>query len=127
MTKFEVWRAGDAESYVLLLGEAEADTFLEACAKVCWRTSEWYPHYDPTTNTVWGNALYPTRHEAAGFKKSTSYTADNQLVVKVGDQEVLRLPFRPSGNGIEFPEAGWLAGKIKDTVDDLNMKRYGEW
>lgn len=43
------------------LGEAEGETFKEACANFC-STGEHKRYYDPKTNTYWGCRLGPTMY-----------------------------------------------------------------
>lgn len=125
---YEVWLKECSNDDAVWVGQAEGDTFREACDKLIHREHPYYRYYDSEKGVVWGNTLYPSRHEANGFRRSWSYTTGEELIIKVGEREVLRLPYRPMDNctGICFPEAGWLAGKIKDMVDMLNRERYSD-
>lgn len=69
-----------------------------------------------------------TEPQGKRYERSYSWTTGKDLVIAVGDREMLRLPYRPMDNctGICFPEAGWLAGKIKDMIDTMNKERYGD-
>ena len=126
MTRFEVWSEKTSETYAVFIGEADAENFCEACDKVCHPDSSWRNLYDKSTRTIWGKQLFPSQVEANGYKRSWSYTTGEELIIKVGEREVLRLPYRAMDNctGICFPEAGWLAGKIKDMIDQINFERY---
>ncbi len=128
MTEFEVWCSASSDTGVFFVGRAKADTFQEACDKVVHWGSAHYKHYCSASRSIWGCTLYPTYAEANGYRQAWSYTTGEELIIKVGEREVLRLPYRPMDNctGICFPEAGWLAGKIKDMIDTLNKERYGK-
>lgn len=126
MKEFEVWCAGSPDTSVFFIGRTQADSFQEACDKLIHRESQYHRYYCSETLMVWGCSLHQSYLEANGYEPSWSFTTGEELVIKVGEREVLRLPYRAMDNctGICFPEAGWLAGKIKDMIDQLNKERY---
>ena len=75
MTTFSVWAEGyfaqgmDDPAPARLIGSTEADTFKEACDKLCsspaWQAQN--GHYDSQRGTVWGCHLYDNETDARRF------------------------------------------------------------